>query len=342
MAVLRRFLFLALATAGLFATSGCCCCCSPRDGGCGSPCGRCGLLDACGLTCGGCASPCGGCAILPFGGCGLFGRRLLPARRLSRSGKLLLRLRLRRALPRRLAQLPAEVLRSVRLPRQLHGMPRRRRPVVSASAACGHGRPCAATADGHARTEAGTSNDSYAGHADDARPSSPHIAHIASLVRRAAASLRRMRQLIGRLCQFGEARSVGKPDPRVDAYIAKSAPFARPILDHLRRVVHAACPAVEETIKWGFPHFMYKGMLCNMAAFKQHCAFGFWHKGMKAALSRRQAARGDGTTRQNHVARRFAEGRGPQAIHQAGDEAQRRRDQSPRRSLSAEDRQGPR
>jgi hypothetical protein len=74
MAVLRRFLFLALATAGMFATSGCCCCCSPR-GSCGSPCGRCGLLDACGLTCGGCGSPCGGCGLLPFGGCGLLGGR---------------------------------------------------------------------------------------------------------------------------------------------------------------------------------------------------------------------------------------------------------------------------
>jgi hypothetical protein len=63
MAELRRLLFLALATAGLFATSGCCCCCSPCGGG-GSPCGRCGLLDACGLTCGGCCSPCGGCGLL--------------------------------------------------------------------------------------------------------------------------------------------------------------------------------------------------------------------------------------------------------------------------------------
>jgi uncharacterized protein YdeI (YjbR/CyaY-like superfamily) len=78
---------------------------------------------------------------------------------------------------------------------------------------------------------------------------------------------------------------VGKTDPRVDAYIAKSAAFARPILVHLRRLIHAACPAVEETIKWGFPHFMYKGMLCSMASFKQHCAFGFWHKSMKAELS---------------------------------------------------------
>lgn len=69
---------------------------------------------------------------------------------------------------------------------------------------------------------------------------------------------------------------MGTRDARVDAYIAKSAPFARPILGHLRAVVHAACPDVEETIKWGMPHFMHHGMLCGMAAFKRHCAFGFW------------------------------------------------------------------
>ncbi len=65
-------------------------------------------------------------------------------------------------------------------------------------------------------------------------------------------------------------------DPRIDAYIAKSADFAKPILNHLRQLVHAACPTVEETIKWSFPHFDYKGILCGMAAFKQHCSFGFW------------------------------------------------------------------
>jgi uncharacterized protein YdeI (YjbR/CyaY-like superfamily) len=66
-------------------------------------------------------------------------------------------------------------------------------------------------------------------------------------------------------------------DPRIDAYIAKSAEFARPILEHLRVVVHAACPEVEESLKWSFPHFGYKGaMMCSMAAFKQHCGFGFW------------------------------------------------------------------
>jgi uncharacterized protein YdeI (YjbR/CyaY-like superfamily) len=65
-------------------------------------------------------------------------------------------------------------------------------------------------------------------------------------------------------------------DPRVDAYIAKSADFAKPILKHLRKIVHAGCPQVTETIKWSMPHFDYKGVMCGMAAFKQHCVFGFW------------------------------------------------------------------
>ena len=69
---------------------------------------------------------------------------------------------------------------------------------------------------------------------------------------------------------------MGTRDPRVDAYIEKAQPFARPILRHLRKIVHAGCPAVEETMKWSFPHFTYKGMLCAMAAFKEHCTFGFW------------------------------------------------------------------
>ena len=69
---------------------------------------------------------------------------------------------------------------------------------------------------------------------------------------------------------------MGKRDDRIDAYIARSAEFARPILTHLREVVHEACPDVEETMKWSFPHFLYKGMMCSMASFKEHCAFGFW------------------------------------------------------------------
>ena len=69
-------------------------------------------------------------------------------------------------------------------------------------------------------------------------------------------------------------------DPRVDAYIAKSADFAKPILKHLRKVVHAGCPQVVETIKWSMPHFDYKGVMCGMAAFKQHCVFGFWKEAL--------------------------------------------------------------
>jgi hypothetical protein len=69
---------------------------------------------------------------------------------------------------------------------------------------------------------------------------------------------------------------MGKKDPRVDAYIAKSADFAKPILKQLREVVHQGCPEVVEEMKWSFPHFSYKGMFCGMAAFKQHATFGFW------------------------------------------------------------------
>lgn len=69
---------------------------------------------------------------------------------------------------------------------------------------------------------------------------------------------------------------MGRKDPRIDKYIAGSAEFAQPILSHLRELVHAGCPGVEETLKWGMPSFLYKGILCGMAAFKQHCTFGFW------------------------------------------------------------------
>lgn len=72
-------------------------------------------------------------------------------------------------------------------------------------------------------------------------------------------------------------------DPRVDAYIERAAAFAQPILAHLRSVVHSGCPAAAETIKWGMPFFMHGGrILANMAAFKQHCSFGFWN-GREAA-----------------------------------------------------------
>jgi len=65
-------------------------------------------------------------------------------------------------------------------------------------------------------------------------------------------------------------------DPRVDTYINNAADFAKPILKHIRNLVHQACPEIQETIKWGMPFFDYKGTVCNIASFKQHCAFGFW------------------------------------------------------------------
>lgn len=63
---------------------------------------------------------------------------------------------------------------------------------------------------------------------------------------------------------------------RVDAYIAQAAPFARPILERIRRAVHLGCPDIEERIKWGVPSFEKDGMVCGMAAFKAHATFGFW------------------------------------------------------------------
>ena len=74
-------------------------------------------------------------------------------------------------------------------------------------------------------------------------------------------------------------------DPRVDAYIAKSPDFAKPILIRIREAVHAGCPDVHETIKWGVPAFEYKGPFCGMASFKKHAMFGFWkHQLMNKVL----------------------------------------------------------
>lgn len=70
---------------------------------------------------------------------------------------------------------------------------------------------------------------------------------------------------------------MGQRDPRINAYIARAAPFAQPILEHIRALVHEACPDVEETIKWSMPTFMHAdGILAGMSAFKQHASFGFW------------------------------------------------------------------
>jgi uncharacterized protein YdeI (YjbR/CyaY-like superfamily) len=90
--------------------------------------------------------------------------------------------------------------------------------------------------------------------------------------------------------------SLGKSDPRIDAFIAKSADFAKPILGHLRKLVHRGCPEAEETLKWGMPHFMYGGeLLCGMAAFKAHAAFGFW-KGALVTGTPKAGAKAGGKT----------------------------------------------
>jgi uncharacterized protein YdeI (YjbR/CyaY-like superfamily) len=66
-------------------------------------------------------------------------------------------------------------------------------------------------------------------------------------------------------------------DPRIDQYILNASGFAVPVMNHLRQIVHQACPDVKETMKWSFPHFDYRGsILCSMAAFKNHCAFNIW------------------------------------------------------------------
>ncbi|MEJ5103207.1 YdeI/OmpD-associated family protein [Chryseobacterium sp. MYb328] len=68
-----------------------------------------------------------------------------------------------------------------------------------------------------------------------------------------------------------------KYSPKIDSYIEQSQDFAKPILNYIRETVHECCPDAEETMKWSFPHFIYKGKnLCAMASFKQHCTFGFW------------------------------------------------------------------
>lgn len=83
-------------------------------------------------------------------------------------------------------------------------------------------------------------------------------------------------------------------DARIDAYIDGKAPFAQPILRHLRAVVHRACPDVEETIRWGMPSFSYKGrILCQMAAFKAHAAFGFWRSKEVAGTDRPEEGMGE-------------------------------------------------
>lgn len=84
-------------------------------------------------------------------------------------------------------------------------------------------------------------------------------------------------------------------NPAVDLYIEQAAPFARPVLQHLRALVHQHCPQVQEQLKWGMPFFCLKHNLCFMAAFQAHCGFGFWRSdalGLPATPAGKAAAMG--------------------------------------------------
>src|SRR5450631_2977188 len=84
-------------------------------------------------------------------------------------------------------------------------------------------------------------------------------------------------------------------NPKVDTYLAKVQPFAQPILEHLRTLVHKACPEIEETIKWSRPFFEYRGVILgNMSAFKEHCSFGFWGQEIGAVLRKAKVLQDDG------------------------------------------------
>ena len=77
-----------------------------------------------------------------------------------------------------------------------------------------------------------------------------------------------------------------RKENQIDTYILNCQDFAKPILNRIRKLVHLSCPEVEETMKWSFPHFMYKGSIfCSMAAFKSHCTFGFWKASLIHELS---------------------------------------------------------
>jgi len=41
-----------------------------------------------------------------------------------------------------------------------------------------------------------------------------------------------------------------KHNPKVDAYAEKVEDFAKPVLAHLRALIHATCPEVIEEVKW--------------------------------------------------------------------------------------------
>lgn len=95
-------------------------------------------------------------------------------------------------------------------------------------------------------------------------------------------------------------------DPRIDAYIAKAAPFAQPLLTELRAAIHAASREITETMKWSSPTFEYQGMLCGFAAFKAHVKFGFWKHELVVGKRRREEGTLGRLTSVDHLPSRAA------------------------------------
>ena len=94
-------------------------------------------------------------------------------------------------------------------------------------------------------------------------------------------------------------------DPRIDAKFAAAPAFARPILSHLRALIHRGCPGVQETVKWGHPSFTLDGkILCMLSAFKAHCRFGFWNDEMSAYIARDHIKTNDGPGQFGHITSR--------------------------------------
>ncbi len=105
-------------------------------------------------------------------------------------------------------------------------------------------------------------------------------------------------------------------------------PFAQPILAHLRKTIHVARPDVVETTKWGMPSFTYHGILCGLAAFKQHCTFGFWQQEMQAPPNRTKRAKRPWATWAASPRQRSAVENGPHEADQSSGPAQRQRRES--------------
>jgi uncharacterized protein YdeI (YjbR/CyaY-like superfamily) len=81
-------------------------------------------------------------------------------------------------------------------------------------------------------------------------------------------------------------------EPKIDAYIARAQPFARPILEKVRERVHAVVPDIEEAMKWGHPTYCKGGkIVLGTAAFKEHAAVNFW-RGQELGLARDEGAMG--------------------------------------------------